>query len=486
MQITPRSAALLSVMTISIWSSQETFAQLGGLMVTVNEPATGTTVGGTTPVNATPGTVGSLTVVAVQFTLDGTDLGGEDVEAPYSIAWDTRTASNGPHTLQAIARDALGTRWTSDAVAVTVFNDTTPPTVGIVAPADGATVSATIDVQASASDNVGVAGVQFSLDGAPLGAEDTTAPYAVSWDTRTATDGAHTMRAIARDAAGHSTISAPVNVTVDNHRSFRAGDVLVSLEQGPILWFLPDGTPHETLTPGVVGVGEGMGWDSQGNLYISRWCSDNDCLNGNTVEKFNTTGRSEGAVGSDYNCAPHTIVFDPTDIAYVGEAGCRKAILKFMPRMASPVVYTVAEDFQGVFWLDLAPDRCTLFYTSYGPNVKRFDVCSGVQLPDFNLAPVPGGIAHDLRVMSDGGVLVATGTVISLLDSTGALVRTYQGPAEENTYWIGLDLVGDGTFWVGNYYTSNVYRIDLTSGAILDSFNTQSPPQSIVGVRVKR
>jgi hypothetical protein len=58
--------------------------------------------------------------------------------------------------------------------------------------------------------------VQFLLDGAPLGAEDTTAPYEVAWDSATAANGAHTLTAVARDAAGHSTTAAAVNVTVAN------------------------------------------------------------------------------------------------------------------------------------------------------------------------------------------------------------------------------------------------------------------------------
>jgi Bacterial Ig domain len=55
--------------------------------------------------------------------------------------------------------------------------DTTPPTVSFTAPANGATVSGTmVPVSASASDNVGVFGVQFKLDGNDLGAEDRTSP----------------------------------------------------------------------------------------------------------------------------------------------------------------------------------------------------------------------------------------------------------------------------------------------------------------------
>ena len=94
--------------------------------------------------------------------------------------------------------------------------DTTAPAVSITSPAPGATVSGTITVTASASDNRGVAGVQFRLDGANSGAEDTAAPYAVSWDTTTAANGSHTLTAVARDAAGNQTTAEAVTVTVSN------------------------------------------------------------------------------------------------------------------------------------------------------------------------------------------------------------------------------------------------------------------------------
>jgi len=74
-------------------------------------------------------------VAGVQFRLDGANLGVEDATAPYSIAWNTTTASNGSHTLTAVARDAAGNTATSAAVTVTVSNDTTPPTASVTAPA---------------------------------------------------------------------------------------------------------------------------------------------------------------------------------------------------------------------------------------------------------------------------------------------------------------------------------------------------------------
>src|SRR5439155_3445608 len=114
------------------------------------------------------------------------DSGPEVTTAPYAVSWNTTTATNAAHTLTAVARDAAGNTATSAAVSVT--NDNAPPTVSITAPATGRSVKGTITVSASASDNVGVVGVQFMLDGANLGAEATAAPYAVSWNTTTATD----------------------------------------------------------------------------------------------------------------------------------------------------------------------------------------------------------------------------------------------------------------------------------------------------------
>src|SRR5207245_459656 len=123
------------------------------------------------------------------------------------------TASNGSHSVTAVARDGAGNQTTSAAVSVTV--DNTPPTISIASPTPGATVSGTVTVSASASDNVGVVGVQFKLDGTNLGAEVTVAPYSVSWNTTTATAGAHTLTAVARDAAGNATTSPAVSVTND-------------------------------------------------------------------------------------------------------------------------------------------------------------------------------------------------------------------------------------------------------------------------------
>ena len=77
----------------------------------------------------------------------------------------------------------------------------------MTAPAGGATVTGSVTVSAAASDNVGVAGVQFYLDGSPLGGLVTASPYSVTWDTTTAAAGAHTLTAQAFDFVGNATTS---------------------------------------------------------------------------------------------------------------------------------------------------------------------------------------------------------------------------------------------------------------------------------------
>ena len=58
--------------------------------------------------------------------------------------------------------------------------------------------------------------VQFRLGDTNLGAEDTTAPFGITWDTTTVANGSYSLTAIARNASGQTVTSAPVTVTVQN------------------------------------------------------------------------------------------------------------------------------------------------------------------------------------------------------------------------------------------------------------------------------
>jgi chitodextrinase len=111
---------------------------------------------------------------------------------------------------------------TPESVALTPLEgvnssaDTTPPTVSLTSPLPATTVSGALTMTASASDNVGIAGVQFKYNGINTGSEQTTAPYTIVADTTTVANGSYSLTAVARDAAGNTTTSAPVVITVSN------------------------------------------------------------------------------------------------------------------------------------------------------------------------------------------------------------------------------------------------------------------------------
>ena len=105
--------------------------------------------------------------------------------------------------------------------------DTTAPTnVGITAPTSGSTVSGVYNFASSASDNVGVAKVEFYNDSTLIGTALTSTasgyviPGATAGTTGYATtkiaDGTHSIYSIAYDAAGNKTQSAAVSYSVNN------------------------------------------------------------------------------------------------------------------------------------------------------------------------------------------------------------------------------------------------------------------------------
>jgi PKD repeat protein len=109
----------------------------------------------------------------------------------------------GSYTLRLTVSD--GTLSTSDDVIITVN----------AAQSCGGTVSGTHALVANASDNVAVVGVQIKLDGTSIGAELTASPFSMMWSTTTASNGCHTLSAVARDAAGNAGTTSLL-VTVSN------------------------------------------------------------------------------------------------------------------------------------------------------------------------------------------------------------------------------------------------------------------------------
>jgi len=185
--------------------------------VAISAPTSNATVSGIVTVAATA--TDNVAVSKVEF-YDNDVAFAVVNTAPHRVSLDTTKLANGSHSFKSRAYDTTGNVGQSSAVAVTVNNqtqtqDVTAPTVSITSPASNATVSGNLTISASATDNVGIAKVEFYVNGA-LHNTDTSAPFSYGGATTSANNGTYTLYAKAYDAAGNVKQSSTVNFTINN------------------------------------------------------------------------------------------------------------------------------------------------------------------------------------------------------------------------------------------------------------------------------
>jgi hypothetical protein len=187
----------------------------GTLDIWWKAPLSGATVSGTLSLDKCY--INGNGVTKVDFYLDATLLNSDSVMTDgMSCVLDTTKFANGAHQLKAVARNASGQIY-NELRSINIQNaaaSNTAPTVAFTSPASGASVSATIAYFANATDNAGVARVDFFADSTAIGSS-TVAPYSGNFDTRTLSDGAHVLRAVAYDAQGLNT-TAQISINVKN------------------------------------------------------------------------------------------------------------------------------------------------------------------------------------------------------------------------------------------------------------------------------
>jgi hypothetical protein len=202
-----------STTSVSVTVSNPT-ADTTAPTVAFGTPAAGATVSGTVTVNGTASDNASVTKVEVKVdsgvwqTTSGT--------LAWSWAWSTSAAAAGTHTLTARATDSSGnTSTTTRSVSVAgTSSDTTPPAVSISTPSSGATLTGTVSVQGTVSDNVGVSRLEAAVDGKPWQQVYVKASWAWPWVTGHLSNGTHTLHVRATDTSGNvSSVALPVTVS---------------------------------------------------------------------------------------------------------------------------------------------------------------------------------------------------------------------------------------------------------------------------------
>lgn len=103
------------------------------------------------------------------------------------------------------------------------------PTVSLITPVEGEFVTGDVRIQIAASDDIGIAEVVLSVDGAEVG-RMTSAPYEVVWDSTTVANGAVTLTAQAFDTAG--------NMTSTSQDVFIANEIPTRDTTPPVVSFL--------------------------------------------------------------------------------------------------------------------------------------------------------------------------------------------------------------------------------------------------------
>ncbi len=293
--------------------------------------------------------------------------------------------------------------------------------------------------------------------------------------------------------------------------TFQRGDVFASVAPGQVWIFRLDPATNTYLPILDLNTGQptnqttGSAFDRDGNFYVTTFIEGAN--NGSVVRFVKDFDRAihtplslpTGAT------APESVVFDATGRMYVGHARLPNDGIVLMSA-AGAVLDTFEADGEGepvtplgTDWIDLASDQRTLFYTSEGRRIKRYDVVTRTQLADFAdlSSATPAGRLFALRVLADGGVLVADNLNIKRLNAQGVVIQTYDwtyslpdphlceaNGAKPYDEWFSINLDPDGTsFWSGDTCSGEIHKFNIETGEHLAAIDTFWPT-TLFGVAI--
>lgn len=260
---------------------------------------------------------------------------------------------------------------------------------------------------------------------------------------------------------------------------YATGDVFIGAGAGKIQHYNASGVLLDTLDT-ATGCNEdlGMAFDPSGNLFAT--AAFGSCFGSGKVVKFNNMGNLIGPFGSGYSSSTESIVIDGSNNVYVGQPDGTKALKKFNSAGTFLADYFPATEDRGTDWNDLSSDQCTMFYTSEGSRVKKFNTCTNTQLSDF--ATGLAAPCYALRIRSNGEVIVTCQTQAYRLSSTGTVMQTY--PIADG-FLFAMNLDPDGThFWTAGYSSHKVYKVDISSGLATTVFTAATVGPNLSGLAV--
>jgi len=193
--------------------------------VLINDPADGSTIEGIT--NVSVDATDNVAVISVELFVNGA-LHGTRISSPYDFSVDADDLPTGTNILMARAFDSSNnSNEYSISVQVGPSNsppiDSSPPTVTITSPQNGADVNGRVIITAQTSDFATTPVVKFFIDGVQKGA-DYSPPYEYGWHTRGESAGFHIITAEASDSVGNTeSSSTSIQIAEKGRRSNSTG-----------------------------------------------------------------------------------------------------------------------------------------------------------------------------------------------------------------------------------------------------------------------
>ena len=197
-------SASASGATVQVSSAPLT-ATSTGLTSSINPAAQGSSI------TFTASVTGNSPTGTVNFTANGSALCAAALSSGVAKCSSSSLPAGTSSIVASYGGDSSNAASTSPTLSemVSSVTDTTPPTVTISSPANGATVGTKVTIKATATDNVGVSSLTVSVDGKVV-ASTNTGSVSYSWNTRKVPSGSHTISAVARDGAGNQTTASIV------------------------------------------------------------------------------------------------------------------------------------------------------------------------------------------------------------------------------------------------------------------------------------
>ena len=277
--------------------------------------------------------------------------------------------------------------------------------------------------------------------------------------------------------------ASTVNVYTPGTPGVSAPNLVTSLNDGSVI------PPTSPVYPGYPSADNtaGSAFDASGNFYVT------DDYSGQ-ISKYDPNGALTGVFASGLQ-NPLSLVFDNSGNLYVGQQNTPYIAEFNSSGQNTANIGPVTTGETGDDWIDLASDQCTFYYTTETNVVYRYSNCAGSvgQQSNFNAVPFPGARAFQVRILPDGGALVADTNSVLRLDSNGNVNEFYPCTAADQSalqaaypsatvgaplpdcggslFSLAIDPSGT-SFWAGDSYSGNIWQINLSSGQEMNEVNT--------------